>query len=154
MGFSRQEYWSGLPFPSPGDLPDPGTEPMSLTSPALTGGFLTTSPTWEVQIVFPILKVSFTILKVSFTISKVSFKNSKAYTSKAKIEDSQSLQMCTLKLSFYTTKLSWLMQKNSLLNSEIKCQKLFRNIFPHLGYRRIMLKATKTAQLNRQTNIN
>ena len=29
MGFSRQEYWSGLPFPSPGDLPDPGTEPMS-----------------------------------------------------------------------------------------------------------------------------
>ena len=29
MGFSRQEYWSGLPFPSPGDLPDPGTEPGS-----------------------------------------------------------------------------------------------------------------------------
>ena len=31
MGFSRQEYWSGLPFPSPGDLPDPGTEPRSLS---------------------------------------------------------------------------------------------------------------------------
>ena len=31
MGFSRQEYWSGLPFPSPGDLPDPGIEPMSPT---------------------------------------------------------------------------------------------------------------------------
>ena len=31
MGFSRQEYWSGLPFPSPGDLPDPGFEPRSLT---------------------------------------------------------------------------------------------------------------------------
>ena len=31
MGFSRQEYWSGLPFPSPGDLPDPGIEPASLT---------------------------------------------------------------------------------------------------------------------------
>ena len=31
MGFSRQEYWSGLPFPSPGDLPDPGVEPRSLT---------------------------------------------------------------------------------------------------------------------------
>ena len=35
MGFSRQKYWSGLPFPSPGDLPDPGTEPGSVTSPAL-----------------------------------------------------------------------------------------------------------------------
>ena len=34
MGFSRQEYWSGLPFPSPGDLPDPGIEAMYLTSPA------------------------------------------------------------------------------------------------------------------------
>ena len=36
-GFSRQDYWSGLPFPSPGDLPDPGTEPMSLESPAWQG---------------------------------------------------------------------------------------------------------------------
>jgi len=39
MGFSRQEYWSALPFPSPGDLPDPGTEPMSLRSPSLAGRF-------------------------------------------------------------------------------------------------------------------
>ena len=38
--FSRQEYWSGLPCPLPGDLPDPGVEPMSLASPALAGGFL------------------------------------------------------------------------------------------------------------------
>ena len=38
-GFSRQEYWSGLPFPSPGDPPDPGMEPAS---PALAGGFFTT----------------------------------------------------------------------------------------------------------------
>ena len=44
VGFSKQEYWSGLPFPSPGDLPDPGTEPTSLTSPALVGGFFTTEP--------------------------------------------------------------------------------------------------------------
>ena len=41
MGFSRQEYRSGLPFLSPGDLPDPGIEPMS---PALAGGFFTTEP--------------------------------------------------------------------------------------------------------------
>ena len=39
MGFLRQEYWSGLPFPSPGDLPDPGIEPTSLGFPALAGGF-------------------------------------------------------------------------------------------------------------------
>ena len=44
-GLSRQDYWSGLPFPSPGDLPDPGIEPMSLESPALAGGFFTTSAT-------------------------------------------------------------------------------------------------------------
>ena len=43
MGFSRQEYWSGLPCPAPGDLPDPGIEPTSLTSPALAGRFFTTS---------------------------------------------------------------------------------------------------------------
>ena len=40
--FSREEYWSGLPFPSPGDLPDPGIKPMSLKSPAVAGGFFTT----------------------------------------------------------------------------------------------------------------
>ena len=47
MEFSRQEYWSGLPFPPPGDLPDPGIELMSLVSPAWAGGFFTTSATSE-----------------------------------------------------------------------------------------------------------
>ena len=42
MGFSRQEYWSRLPFPSLGDLPDPGIESASLVSPALEGGFYDT----------------------------------------------------------------------------------------------------------------
>ena len=51
MEFSRQEYWSGLPFPTPGDLPDPGSEPASLESPALSGGFFTTSTTWEAYII-------------------------------------------------------------------------------------------------------
>ena len=41
--FSRQEYWNGLPYPPPGDLPDPGMEPKSPMSPALLGGFFTTS---------------------------------------------------------------------------------------------------------------
>ena len=45
MGFPRQEYWSGLPGPPPGDLPDPGIKPMCLTSPALAGRFFTTSAT-------------------------------------------------------------------------------------------------------------
>ena len=47
MEFSRQEYWSGLPCPPPRALPNPGIKPMSLTSPALAGGFFTTSATWE-----------------------------------------------------------------------------------------------------------
>ena len=45
MEFSRQGYWSGLPFPSPGDLPNSGTEPASLMSPALAGGFFMTNTT-------------------------------------------------------------------------------------------------------------
>ena len=44
MGFSRQEYWSGLPFPLPRDLPNPGIKLASPGSPALAGGFFTTEP--------------------------------------------------------------------------------------------------------------
>ena len=47
MVFSRQEYWSGLPCPPPGDLTNPGMDPDSLISPALAGGFFTTSAAWE-----------------------------------------------------------------------------------------------------------
>ena len=43
MGFSSQEYWSGLPCPSPGALPNPGIEPLFLTIPALAAGFFTTN---------------------------------------------------------------------------------------------------------------
>ena len=43
MGFPRQEYWTGLPCPRPGGIPEPGIETISLTSPALTGGFVITS---------------------------------------------------------------------------------------------------------------
>ena len=49
MGFSRQEHCSGLLCPALGDLPSPGIEPTSLMSPAQSGGFLTTSVTWEIQ---------------------------------------------------------------------------------------------------------
>ena len=47
MGFSRREYWSGLPCPPPGDLADPRSEPVSLTSPALAGRFSTARATWK-----------------------------------------------------------------------------------------------------------
>ena len=48
--FSKQEYWSGLPCPSPGDLSNPGIKPVSLTSLALAGEFFTTSTTWEAHV--------------------------------------------------------------------------------------------------------
>ena len=57
IGFPRQEYWSGLPFPSPGDLPDPGIEPMSLMSPASAGRFFTTSTTWEARMYTTMYKI-------------------------------------------------------------------------------------------------
>ena len=49
MGFFRQEYWSGLPFPTSGDLHNPGTEPTSPASPVLAGRFFTISVTWEAK---------------------------------------------------------------------------------------------------------
>ena len=59
MGFSSQGYWSGLPSPPPGDLPDPGMEPTSLMSLALAGMFLTTSATWEAPFLEELTKESF-----------------------------------------------------------------------------------------------
>ena len=47
MGLSRQKNWKGFLCPPPSDPPNPGIEPKSLTSPALAGGFFTTSSTWE-----------------------------------------------------------------------------------------------------------
>ena len=47
MGFSRQEYWHGLPLPSPGDLPDPGIKPTSFYVSHVAGRFFTTGTTWE-----------------------------------------------------------------------------------------------------------
>ena len=50
MGFSRQEYWSGLSFPPPGDIPDPGIKPGSLVSPALADGFFARAPPGKPQL--------------------------------------------------------------------------------------------------------
>ena len=51
MEFSRQEHWSELPFPTPGDLPDPGIEPWSPASPALAGGFFTAEPPRKYELI-------------------------------------------------------------------------------------------------------
>ena len=58
VGFSRQEYWSGLPFPTIGDLPNPEIETMSLASPALVGGFFTIEPSGKPLNVFQFSSVA------------------------------------------------------------------------------------------------
>ena len=58
MGFSRQEYWGRLPFPPPGNLPDPGIKPAPLKSPAFAGQLLTTSTNWEAHLAHTRLKNS------------------------------------------------------------------------------------------------
>ena len=50
MGFSRQEYWNELPFPTPSDLPDLGTKPTSLASPALASRLFTDNATWGAHV--------------------------------------------------------------------------------------------------------
>ena len=67
MGFSGQEYWSGLPCPPPRDLPDPGIKPISLMSPALAGGFFTTSATWEAHNDDYMLLIQVAIIHIGLT---------------------------------------------------------------------------------------
>ena len=57
VGLSQQEYWSGLPFPFPGDLPDPGIEPMSPASPALIGRFFIAEPLGKPSFVVDSLQI-------------------------------------------------------------------------------------------------
>ena len=66
MGFPRQEYWSGLPFPPPEDLPNPGIKPMSPVAPALVGKFFITEPTGK-----PTVLLVFTSVYPSDIISGV-----------------------------------------------------------------------------------
>ena len=54
MGFPRQEYWSGLPFLSLGDLPDPGIETVSRMCPVLAGGFFTAEPSEKASVMYRI----------------------------------------------------------------------------------------------------
>ena len=52
MEFSRQEHWSGLLFPPPGNLPEPDIKPVPLLSPAMAGGFFTTEPPRKILVVY------------------------------------------------------------------------------------------------------
>ena len=67
MGFLRQEYWRGLPFPPPGDLPDPGIEPVST---ALAGEFFTTEPPGKPNHQDPIHHLAFTTASLGTWLSK------------------------------------------------------------------------------------
>ena len=78
MGFSRQKYWSGLPFPSPGDLPNPGIESTSFTSPTLAGGFFTTSVLGNL-IKFEILNIYYFLLYILKTKEVVTMRIGKLF---------------------------------------------------------------------------
>ena len=83
MEFSRQEYWSGLPLSTPGDLPNPGIEPTSLVSPVSSRGFFTTSTTWEIPITYIFwfefiisivkMKSQYSLLRVVFLMVNLSY---------------------------------------------------------------------------------
>ena len=67
VGFPRQEYWSGLPCASWGDLPDPGIKCVSLASPALAGRSFTASTTWETHQLYKLLVIKNMMLPSSNT---------------------------------------------------------------------------------------
>ena len=67
MGFSRHEYWCGLPFLPTRDLPNPGIKPMSLVSPALAGGFSYPSTTREAQLSSMGNSIQQSVIKRTFT---------------------------------------------------------------------------------------
>ena len=73
MGFARQEYWSGLLFPSPGDLPGPGIEPVYPASPALAGGFFTTAPLVKPFYTMPFRKIYYSPTYMSTFIAVPAF---------------------------------------------------------------------------------
>ena len=74
MGFSRQEYWSGLPCASSGCIPDPGVEPTSLASLALVGGFFTTVPPGKpIYIYYYHILIVIVVLKIIITVKHFPF---------------------------------------------------------------------------------
>ena len=87
MGLSRQEYWSGLPCPPPRDLPDPGIKAASLSSPALAGGFFTTSATCEA----PDLTIQFSSVQLLNHVQLFAIPWTAAHQASLSITNSRSL---------------------------------------------------------------
>ena len=114
MGFSRQEYWSGLPFPPLGDIPDPGMEPTSLVSPALAGGFFTTSTTREAS------KSNYTLTTTTTTNSPFQPQSSRFWF----LNVEWSPRICTFKISPGLSHISPGLDTTSLLKvskSPLRC---------------------------------
>ena len=80
MGFSRQGYWSGVPIPSPGNIPDPGIKSVCLMSPSLAGGFFTTRATWDTEI---------RVINFSYFQGYILYLDTVFYTSKKKKKHKQ-----------------------------------------------------------------
>ena len=105
MEFSRQEYWRGLPCPPPGDLSDPGIEPMSLMSPALASGFFTTSATWELPSCWKtyLLCASHPARHASLWVRKVRLREAKKITEgQTRLSGSESVSFSVVSNSLYT----------------------------------------------------
>ena len=122
MGFYRQEYMSGLPFPIPGDLPDPEIKLSSLMSPALAGGFFTTVPSGkQISISISIYIYLYIYLKYLCTICV-----------------SQVIMLCTLNL-YTVLKFNYMSVKMEKVLSGCQKKKKFR-FFLHCLFRHIELE--------------
>ena len=116
MGFSRQEYWSRLPCPSPGVLPDPGIQPASLNAPALACGFFTTKATWEATSVTKAQgteekQVSQCSSKLKMFLHQISYKESENQSTE---REEKPLQI------IFMIKLNWLELPGNILKLNLK----------------------------------
>ena len=105
LGFSRQECWSGLPCPPPGDLPNAGTELVSLMSPALAGRFFATSATWEDPCMYVHASIRIRVFLVQFFEKLMHY--SLLFNKKKKVKERSTLKCQTRKetilhMTFYT----------------------------------------------------
>ena len=103
MGFARQEYWSGLPFPSPGDRSHPEIEPESIMSPVLAGGFFTTSTIWKALMTHVLNTKSEFLREYSHVLLKDN--TSKAGPTVIHCWKDQSLHIFHLSIGFWNTAL-------------------------------------------------
>ena len=117
MGFSRQDYWNGLPCPPPEDLPSPEMEPKSLMSPALVGRFFTTSATREAS---PIIHQSLNILHSqghSTTFSTTQFRKHKSQRGKTEISHQGLMKIVQKKMIKLTIPYSGWLRKSPGISS-------------------------------------